>query len=246
MVALERLQVVARRDPLAAAHRLRPQVERVRVRVEAFGARDDRGRPAQRRRALGRRPHDVDVLAEVVDAQRAGEPGRATGRAGRGWRPRRSRRARSGRTARGRPRRRCAPAASSASGSSVTSSRCSGREPVHDLHRLGRVAHEHDPTAVGERHLRSRRGAARPRRSPRARRSTASATDSIQVTTTAVPPGPCSACAARSAATSVGWRVLVRHDDQLGGSGRRLDARPRPRRRPRAWRCSRTRCPARR
>ena len=91
----------------------------------------------------------------------------------------------------------------SSSASSVTSSRCSGASQVRDRDRLLRVADQDGPAAVGERRLdlgRARRvgdDRRRARRSPRRRRPRPRSTRN------AVPPGPCSACAARSRATEV-------------------------------------------
>ena len=99
-----------------------------------------------------------------------------------------------------------------------------GRDRVGDGDRLRRVVDEHEPAARGERGL----GLGAPRRSARGGAascaSTASANRSLQVITTATPPGPCSACASRSAATHSGFVESSAITASSDSAGERLDA----------------------
>ena len=151
--------------------------------------------------------HDVNVLLEVGDAQRAREPRGAAGRqhvVGAGDVVADAPRAR---TARRTPRPRCARAARADRPSAHMSSRCSGaiafaassaraassttitRPPASSVDTASSRRGRGDAAAL---RARDRRG----RRPLRPRRSAATA-----------PPGPCSACARRSAATHAGSTV---------------------------------------
>ena len=97
------------------------------------------------------------------------------------------------------------------------SSRCSGAIALATAIGGVRPVDEHDPATGRERRLGL--GPARRVGEQRLERAsaTASATASTHVISTAAPPGPCSACASRSAATSSGSTVVVGDDATSDG-----------------------------
>ena len=148
---------------------------------------------------------DVDVLEEVVDAERAGEAGRAVGGqhvVGPGEVV--ADRRRGVRAAEHRAGVAHA-AAASASGSAHEQLEVLGGDGVGDLDGLLGPVAQHRVAALGEGGLEVRRAAASAARCPRRPAATPSATASSQVMSQARPSGPCSAWSTTSmAAQSTG------------------------------------------
>ena len=245
VVALHEREVVARRDGHDGPCR---QADRLGVGVEALvgGQRDRRAAPTSASAAWSTR-HDVDVLEEVVDPQRAGEAGRAVGGqhvVGPGEVvAHRRRRVRAAEHGAGVAHERAA----ARRGRPTSSSRCSGAMALATSMACSGPSHEHGVAALGERGLEVRPAGRARRRSRRPPSATPSATASSQVMSQARPSGPCSACSTTSMAAQLDRRGGVGDHHDLGRAGERATAR-RPARptRPRAWPARRRRCRGRR
>ena len=191
VVALHEREVVARRGRVTAGPAAGGSTRRGRRGPRSVGERDRRAAPPRRAPPASTR-HDVDVLEEVVDPERAGEAGRAVG----------------GQHVVGpgevvADRRRRVGAAEHGAG--VAHERQQrlgvgdeqlevlGGDGVGDVDGLlGSVA-QHRVAALGEGGLEVLRGGASAARSRRPPRRRASATASSQVMSQARPSGPCSA-----------------------------------------------------